>query len=56
MQAEWKKVGVISKFEQTNLRERDLGKDENMIDTRMDFKEIGINTRNWINLDQDRDY
>ena len=23
---------------------------------RMDLKEIGINTRNWINLAQDRDY
>jgi len=23
---------------------------------RMDFKEIGINTRNWIDLAQDRDY
>ena len=24
--------------------------------TRMDLKEIGINTRNWVNLVQDRDY
>ena len=23
---------------------------------RMDFKEIGINTRNWVNSAQDRDY
>ena len=22
----------------------------------MDFKEIGINSRNWVDLDQDRDY
>ena len=24
--------------------------------TRMSFKEIGINTRNWVNSSQDRDY
>ena len=25
-------------------------------DTRMDYKEIGINTRNWVDSAQDRDY
>ena len=26
------------------------------VNIRMDLKEIGMNTRNWVDLDQDRDY
>ena len=48
----WKKVGVLSRGM------RPLGRpnrkwEENI---RMEIKEIGINTRNWVDTTQDRDY
>ena len=57
MQPEWKKVGVLSKFKQVTLQERDvqegLGVEDNI---RMILEEIGINTRKWVDSAQDRDY
>ena len=59
MQSVWKKVGLLSKFQQVHLQETDPLRtprrrwEENV---RMDFKEIGINTRNWVNSTHDRDY
>jgi hypothetical protein len=54
----WKKVGVLSKFLQVHLQERPLGRPRHRWEDniRMDLKEIGINTRNWVDLAQDRDY
>ena len=43
MQPEWKKVGVLTKFEGTD--KRPLGRWEENV--RMNLKEIGINMRNW---------
>ena len=58
MQPEWKKVGVLSKFEQLHLQERDLlGRPRRRWEgnIRMDPKEMSINMRNGIDLAQDRD-
>ena len=41
----------------TPAGKRPLGRPRHRWDNiRMDLKEIGINTRNWVNLAQDRDY
>ena len=37
----------------TPAGKRPLGREDNI---RMDFKEMCINTRNWVDLAQDRDY
>ena len=58
MQPEWKKVGVLSTFEQLSYRKETFRKArrgwENNITTYL--KEIGINTRKWIDSTQDRGY
>ena len=59
MQPECKKIGVFSNFLLgTPTGKRPLGRprrrwEENI---RIDLKEIGINTRNWVASAQDRDY
>ena len=55
MEPEWKKVGVPSKFYQVNLQERPLWRPRRSWEDndRMDLKEIGINTRNWVDSAQD---
>ena len=58
MQPEWNKVGVLSKFEQLSLQERDLqgGLDiEGKTVFRTILKEIGINTKTWFDSAQDRE-
>ena len=40
----------------TDLQERDLGRCTWEDNIRMDLEEIGINTRNWVDLAQDMDY
>ena len=54
MQPEWKKIGVTD----THTGKRPFGKprrkwEDNII---MNLKEIGINTRIWVNSAQDKDY
>ena len=51
MQPECRKVGAPS-------RKRPLGRPRRRCEDnfRMDLKKIGINTRNWVDLAQDRDY
>ena len=48
MLPEWKKVGMLSKLGRSRRRWED--------NIRMYLKEIGINTRNWVYLVQNRDY
>ena len=42
----------------TPTKKRPLGRPTRMWENniRMDFKEIGISTRNWVDLAEDRDY
>ena len=58
MQPEWKKVGVLSTFEQLSYRKETFRKArrgwENNITTYL--KEIGINTGNLVDSAQGRDY
>jgi hypothetical protein len=54
MQPEWRKVGVLSKPTGKILLGRLCRRWEDNI--RIDLKEIGINTRNWVDTVQDRDY
>ena len=61
MKLEWKKIRVLSKFDQvptTSTEKRPLGRPRRRWEDniRMDCKEIGINTRNWIDSATDRDY
>jgi hypothetical protein len=58
MYPEWKKVGVLLTFEQGPRGRRPLGRpirrwEDNTI---MYPKEIGINTRNWVDSAQGRNY
>ena len=57
MLSEWmKKAGELSKFEQVNLQGRELSAKPRQRwedNVRMDLKEIGINTRNWVHSVQD---
>ena len=58
MLPEWRKIGVLSKYQQVNLKKKKtLGKPRRRceVNIRMDLKEIGINKRNWVNLVQNRD-
>ena len=54
MKPQWKKVEVSSKFYlKETIREAKRRWEDNVI---MNLKEIGINTRNWVDSAQDRDY
>ena len=58
MQSEWKKVEVLSTFQQVNPREGHfLGRPRRIWEDsiRMNPKETLINTGNWVDSAQDRD-
>ena len=56
--SEWKKVGMLLKLTGTPTGQRTSGRPRRRWEdkTRMDLKEIGVNTRNWDTSAQDRDY
>ena len=45
---------MLSKFQQLNLKGRPSRRWEDNV--RMDLKEVDVNTRNWVDSAQDRDY
>jgi hypothetical protein len=55
-------AGHVARMEEiltgTPTKKRPLGRPTRMWENniRMDFKEIGISTRNWVDLAEDRDY
>ena len=58
MKTEWKNAGVLSTFQQENLGNILLGTPRSKWgnNTRMDLKEIGVNTNNSADSAQVRDY
>ena len=57
MNPEWKKVGVLQNYSRKTYRKETLRRPRRRWDNiRMDPKEIGINTKNWVDSTQDRDY
>ena len=58
MEPEWRKIGVHPKFNTYTYRKRTLRRPRRRWkgNIRMDPKKIGINTRNWVDSDQNRYY
>ena len=55
MKPEWKKLEALSKLTGNPTGSSPLGRPR-QDNIRMDIKEMGINTRNWVDSAQDRDY
>ena len=58
MKPEWRKIGVLSKLTGKPTRKRPSEKPRRRWEdgVRMDLKEIGVYTKNWVYSGQDRDY
>ena len=58
MEPEWRKIGAHPKFNRYTYRKRTLRRPRRRWEDniRMDLREISINTRNWVDSAQDRNY
>ena len=56
MQPEWKKVGVLKILTGKPTGKRSLGSPRHMWENNIRIKELGVNTGNWVDSTQERDY